>query len=105
MPTTLADWLAHCERLHPKAIDLSLERVIAVRDRGAGVADHPLSADGGCREPRAHHRGHADDERQQHAGDDEEQGDPAEAQYMPVSGSETCAGSSLASAMASCMEA
>ena len=24
---TLADWLAHCERLHPKTIDLTLERV------------------------------------------------------------------------------
>jgi dihydrofolate synthase/folylpolyglutamate synthase len=25
-PTTLADWLAHCERLHPKTIDMTLER-------------------------------------------------------------------------------
>jgi dihydrofolate synthase / folylpolyglutamate synthase len=32
-PSTLADWLAHCERLHPKAIDMSLDRVVAVRDR------------------------------------------------------------------------
>jgi dihydrofolate synthase/folylpolyglutamate synthase len=30
---TLDDWLAHCERLHPKTIDLTLERVQAVRDR------------------------------------------------------------------------
>ena len=30
---SLADWLAHCERLHPKAIDMTLERVVAVRDR------------------------------------------------------------------------
>ncbi|HSI58105.1 MAG TPA: bifunctional tetrahydrofolate synthase/dihydrofolate synthase [Ideonella sp.] len=29
---TLDDWLAHCERLHPKSMDLSLERVQAVRD-------------------------------------------------------------------------
>ncbi|WP_295645297.1 bifunctional tetrahydrofolate synthase/dihydrofolate synthase [uncultured Methylibium sp.] len=32
-PTTLADWLAHCERLHPKTIDLTLERVQRVRER------------------------------------------------------------------------
>lgn len=29
---TLSDWLAHCERLHAKPIDLGLERVAAVRD-------------------------------------------------------------------------
>ena len=32
-PRTLDDWLAHCERLHPTAIDMTLERVVAVRDR------------------------------------------------------------------------
>ena len=32
-PTTLADWLAHCERLHPKAIDMTLDRVRTVRER------------------------------------------------------------------------
>ncbi|MEK8033152.1 bifunctional tetrahydrofolate synthase/dihydrofolate synthase [Ideonella sp. DXS29W] len=34
MPTlkTLAEWLAHSESLHPKSMDLSLERVQAVRD-------------------------------------------------------------------------
>jgi dihydrofolate synthase/folylpolyglutamate synthase len=32
-PRTLDEWLAHCERLHPKTIDLTLERVAAVRDR------------------------------------------------------------------------
>ena len=32
-PATLDDWLAHCERLHPKTIDLTLDRVCAVRDR------------------------------------------------------------------------
>jgi dihydrofolate synthase/folylpolyglutamate synthase len=32
-PTTLDDWLAHCERLHPKTIDMTLDRVNAVRDR------------------------------------------------------------------------
>ncbi len=29
----LGDWLAHCERLHPKTIDMTLQRVQAVRDR------------------------------------------------------------------------
>ncbi len=28
----LDDWLAHCERLHPKQIDMTLERVARVRD-------------------------------------------------------------------------
>jgi dihydrofolate synthase / folylpolyglutamate synthase len=32
-PRTLQDWLAHCERLHPKTIDMTLDRVRAVRDR------------------------------------------------------------------------
>jgi dihydrofolate synthase/folylpolyglutamate synthase len=31
--TTLADWLAHCERLHPTAIEMGLERVRAVAQR------------------------------------------------------------------------
>lgn len=30
---TLTDWLAHCERLHPKTIDMTLSRTQAVRDR------------------------------------------------------------------------
>jgi dihydrofolate synthase / folylpolyglutamate synthase len=30
---TLQDWLAHCERLHPKTIDMTLERTLAVRDQ------------------------------------------------------------------------
>jgi dihydrofolate synthase / folylpolyglutamate synthase len=30
---SLQDWLAHCERLHPKTIDMTLERTLAVRDR------------------------------------------------------------------------
>ena len=28
LPTTLAEWLAHCERLHPKEIDMTLARVL-----------------------------------------------------------------------------
>src|SRR5574343_1515584 len=30
---TLQDWLAHCERLHPKTIDMGLERVREVARR------------------------------------------------------------------------
>ena len=30
---TLADWLAHCERMHPVSMDLSLERTVEVRRR------------------------------------------------------------------------
>jgi dihydrofolate synthase/folylpolyglutamate synthase len=30
---TLADWLAHCERMHPVAMDLSLERTVQVLQR------------------------------------------------------------------------
>ena len=33
LPSTLADWLARCEQLHPKEIDLGLHRVELVRDR------------------------------------------------------------------------
>jgi len=34
---TLADWLAHCERLHPKTIELTLDRVAGVKAR-LGIA-------------------------------------------------------------------
>jgi dihydrofolate synthase/folylpolyglutamate synthase len=34
---TLPDWLAHCERLHPKTIELTLRRVAAVKDK-LGIA-------------------------------------------------------------------
>jgi dihydrofolate synthase/folylpolyglutamate synthase len=30
---TLADWLAHCERLHPKTIELTLDRIATVKAR------------------------------------------------------------------------
>ncbi|MDQ6627219.1 MAG: bifunctional tetrahydrofolate synthase/dihydrofolate synthase [Pseudomonadota bacterium] len=33
MSKSLAEWLAHCEQLHPKTIELTLDRVEAVRDR------------------------------------------------------------------------
>jgi len=32
-PTSLDEWLAHCERLHPRSIDLTLDRVERVRQR------------------------------------------------------------------------
>jgi dihydrofolate synthase/folylpolyglutamate synthase len=32
-PTTLEQWLAHCERIHPRSIDMGLERVRAVAHR------------------------------------------------------------------------
>ncbi|HEX4234977.1 MAG TPA: bifunctional tetrahydrofolate synthase/dihydrofolate synthase [Caldimonas sp.] len=33
MSRTLAEWLAHCERLHPKSVELTLDRVAAVKAR------------------------------------------------------------------------
>lgn len=41
-PTSLAGWLAHCERIHPKTIDLGLERVRRVADRMALRLDCPV---------------------------------------------------------------
>ena len=37
MSRTLADWLAHCERLHPKTVELTLDRIAAVKAR-LGIA-------------------------------------------------------------------
>ncbi len=39
---TLQDWLAHCERLHPKQIELGLERVQAVAQRMGLRFDCPV---------------------------------------------------------------
>ncbi|WP_332775932.1 bifunctional tetrahydrofolate synthase/dihydrofolate synthase [Polaromonas sp.] len=39
---TLDDWLAHCERLHPKNIDMGLERVRAVAQRMGLAFDCPV---------------------------------------------------------------
>jgi dihydrofolate synthase/folylpolyglutamate synthase len=33
LPTTLEGWLAHCERLHPTEIEMTLERVRTVKER------------------------------------------------------------------------
>ena len=35
LPTTLAEWLAHCERLHPKTIDMTLARTKTLIERSA----------------------------------------------------------------------
>ena len=39
---TLSDWLAHCERLHPKSIDMGLDRVKAVAERMGLAFDCPI---------------------------------------------------------------
>ncbi len=39
---TLDDWLAHCERLHPKSIDMGLERVTLVAQRMGLSFDCPI---------------------------------------------------------------
>lgn len=44
---TLADWLAHCERLHRKTIDLTLERVVRVKQRLGLAFDVPVVIVGG----------------------------------------------------------
>ena len=41
-PNTLDDWLAYCERLHPHAIDLGLDRVRGVAERMALRFDCPV---------------------------------------------------------------
>ncbi len=42
LPTTLPDWLAHCAALHPKTMDLSLERTAEVARRLGIVFRVPL---------------------------------------------------------------
>jgi dihydrofolate synthase/folylpolyglutamate synthase len=42
LPTTLADWLERCERLHPKEIDMTLERSQRVAARLGLVFDAPV---------------------------------------------------------------
>jgi dihydrofolate synthase/folylpolyglutamate synthase len=39
---SLAEWLAHCERLHPKTIEMTLDRVAAVKARLAITFDAPV---------------------------------------------------------------
>jgi dihydrofolate synthase / folylpolyglutamate synthase len=43
-PTNLEHWLARIERLHPKGVDLGLDRVAAVRDTAGLVPAFPLIA-------------------------------------------------------------
>jgi len=47
MPSTLADWLAYLELLHPKTIALGLERVAQVRQRLNLQSDFPIITVGG----------------------------------------------------------
>jgi dihydrofolate synthase/folylpolyglutamate synthase len=47
LPTTLDGWLARCERLHPKEIDMTLERVRQVAERLALHFDVPVITVGG----------------------------------------------------------
>jgi dihydrofolate synthase/folylpolyglutamate synthase len=42
LPTTLAAWLAHCEQIHPKTIEMGLERVREVARRLALRFDSPV---------------------------------------------------------------
>ncbi len=44
LPTTLPDWLARCERLHPKEIDMTLDRSLRVKERLGLVFDAPVIA-------------------------------------------------------------
>lgn len=44
LPVSLDDWLAHCERLHPKTIDMTLDRVKAVQARMGLHFDCPVIA-------------------------------------------------------------
>ena len=46
-PATLVDWLAQLETLHPKAIDLGLERVAQVKDRLGITFECPVITVGG----------------------------------------------------------
>lgn len=46
-PTTLADWLSQLETLHPKAIDMGLERVNQVKERLGISFDCPVITVGG----------------------------------------------------------
>jgi dihydrofolate synthase/folylpolyglutamate synthase len=47
LPTTLAAWLALLEKMHPKAIDMGLERVAEVKDRLGLRFDCPVITVGG----------------------------------------------------------
>ena len=47
LPSTLNDWLARLEKMHPKAIDMGLERVAAVKERLDIRFDCPVITVGG----------------------------------------------------------
>jgi dihydrofolate synthase/folylpolyglutamate synthase len=44
LPTSLEQWLAHCERLHPQEIDMTLARVVQVKQRLGLAFDAPVIA-------------------------------------------------------------
>jgi dihydrofolate synthase/folylpolyglutamate synthase len=46
-PTQLEGWLSHLERLHPKTIELGLDRVLAVKDRLKLASPFPVILVGG----------------------------------------------------------
>jgi len=41
-PSKLADWLVHCERIHPTEIDMTLDRVRQVKGRLGLRFDAPV---------------------------------------------------------------
>lgn len=47
LPSTLNDWLARLEKMHPKAIDMGLERVASVKERLGIRFDCPVITVGG----------------------------------------------------------
>ncbi|MDB5795485.1 MAG: folC, partial [Noviherbaspirillum sp.] len=47
LPTTLNDWLSLLEKMHPKAIDMGLERVTQVKDALGIHFDCPVVIVGG----------------------------------------------------------
>ena len=50
----LNEWLAHCERLHPKEIDMGLARMHQMRERLGLKFDAPIVMVAGTKIGRAH---------------------------------------------------
>ncbi len=47
MPNTLDDWLSYIEKIHPKSIEMGLDRIRLVRDLMGGTLDCPVITVGG----------------------------------------------------------
>ena len=47
LPLTLADWLGHIERVHPQAIEMGLDRVVAVKQALGLAPSYPVITVGG----------------------------------------------------------